>query len=974
MNAIMQILWNALKANKLALLACLVFLAAPSIGLAYDIHPITDSTTNNANIDVAVDADDIPHAVYDRGGSVYYKKGIGAEELVGVGTNPAIAVGPDGVPQVVYMAGSGQFYVTRAEGAWQTPIQISTYNREIDIDVDSSNHAHIAYVAQIDTSYPSETSAGVDIGYINNIDGTESEPFSGPIVVYRGIYENLGGSSYQGYYYDFPRIKVDSEGNYHIIATHQYYYRYETYIERNYYVVYKTNTGSGFSSNNTSRSAAAALTINALALAPGGSPRVAYTQNSVAYYASPNPAWSETALAGVTTPALSANDNDVGLVYVDSGKVYLNFDDGSGFGSAQAIADGSAPALGLSPDSPFVYYLASDGVNSEVYLQTDFSFVAPPTVTVQPASLTVTYGEDAVFTTAADGLPEPTVQWQGSIDDGATFSDLDDATAATLTLPAVTMDDNGLKLRAVFTNDEGTATSNSATLTVAPKTLTPSLTVADKTYDGTTSATIESRELTGIINEDDVSLVNGVATFSDKDTGTGKTVTITGLSLSGSDAEKYQLPVGEVTTTADITSAELTPSVSVDDKIYDGTTGAVIVDRGLAGVIGDEDVSLVSGTAVFLNPNAGLGKSVTATGLALEGTDIGNYTLVSTSAATHAAIIPRSITVTAAAATKTYDGTNTATGIPTITSGILVNGDTGTWTQSFDTRHAGTSKTLTPTGTVNDGNSGDNYAVTFAPVTTGTISPLPMTVSAVTETKVYDGTTASNLTPQVEPAPISGDTSEFQQAFDTPDAGTGKTITPSGAVIDGNSGNNYDVTFINVNNGVITRAEATVTLSGLSHTYDGTAKAAIATTEPAGLGVALTYNGSAAAPTSVGSYSVVAVIEDTNYQEGTASGTLVIAKATPVINWPNPADIIPGTPLGEAQLNATANVPGTFMYTPEAGTLLEIGTNQMLSVDFTPNDTTNYTEATAQVTINVTEDFYWPMFMPAILKGQNVTQ
>ena len=73
MNAIMQILWNALKANKLALLACLVFLAAPSIGLAYDIHPITDSTTNNANIDVAVDADDIPHAVYDRGGSVYYK-------------------------------------------------------------------------------------------------------------------------------------------------------------------------------------------------------------------------------------------------------------------------------------------------------------------------------------------------------------------------------------------------------------------------------------------------------------------------------------------------------------------------------------------------------------------------------------------------------------------------------------------------------------------------------------------------------------------------------------------------------------------------------------------------------------------------------------------------------------------------------------------------------------------------------------
>ncbi|MBN1904424.1 MAG: hypothetical protein JW927_04935 [Deltaproteobacteria bacterium] len=973
MNDFIQRVWSVLKVNRAALLVCLVFLAVPSIGLAYDIYPITDSTTNNANIDVAVDEGGLPHAVYDRGGSVYYKKGIGTEELVGVGTNPAIAVGPDGVPQIVYMSGSGQFYVTRDGGAWQTAIQISTYNREIDIDVDSSNHAHIAYVAQIDTSYPSETSAGVDIGYINNIDGTESEPFSLPIVVYRGIYENLGGSSYQGYYYDFPRIKIDGAGNYHIIATHQYYYR-SSYTDRYYYVVYKTNAGGGFSSSNSDRSAAAALTINTLTLAPDDSPRVAYTQNSVAYYASPSPTWSETALTGASIPSLTSNATSVGLVYVAEGSVYLDQDTGSGFITPQLIAAGSAPALGLAPDSPFVYYLASDGVNSEVLLQTDFSFVAPPTVTVQPENLTVTYGEDAVFTTGADGLPEPTVQWQGSIDDGATFSDLDDATATTLTLTAVSMEDSGLMVRAVFTNDQGSATSDSALLTVEPKTLTPSVTVADKTYDGTTSATIESRELTGIINEDDVSLVDGVATFSDKDTGTGKTVTITGLSLSGSDAAKYQLSVDEVASTADITSAELTPSVSVADKTYDGTTGAAIVDRSLAGVIGDEDVSLVSGTAVFLNPNAGVEKSVTVIGLALEGTDDGNYTLASTSVIAHAAINPRPITVTAAAETKTYDGTNTATGTPTITAGILVNGDTGTWAQSFDTRHAGTGKTLTPTGEVNDGNSGDNYAVTFAPVATGTITPLPMTVSAVTDNKVYDGTTASNLTPQVEPAPVSGDTAEFQQAFETPDAGTGKTIVPSGAVNDGNSGNNYNVNFITVNNGAISQAEATVTLSGLSHIYDGTAKAAIATTEPTGLGVVITYNGVTDAPTAVGSYSVVAVIEDTNYQEGTDSGTLVIAKATPTITWPNPADIVSGTPLGEAQLNATANVPGTFICTPEAGTLLDIGTNQMLSVSFTPDDSTNYTEANAQVTINVTEDFYWPMFMPAILKGQNVTQ
>jgi hypothetical protein len=959
MNAVIHRLWSVLKGSRPALLACLVCLAVPASGLAYDVYQITDSTTNNANIDVAVDTDGQPHAVYDRGGSVYYKKGIGTEELVGVGTRPAIAVGPDGVPQVVYMSGSGQFYVTRAGGAWQTPILISTYNREIDIDVDSNNHAHIAYVAQIDASYPSETSTGVDIGYINTIDGTETEPFSVPIVVYRGTYQNLGGSSYDGNYYDRPRIKIDGAGNYHIIGTYNYYYRYERDVYNYYYMVYKTNSGGGISTQTASRSAAAALTINALALAPGGSPRVAYTQNSVAYYANPNtgttPAWSEIALTGASTPSLAANATGIGLVYVAGGSVYLDTDTGAGFSAPQLIATtGSAPALGLAPASPFVYYLASDGVNSEVYLQTDVSFVAPPTVTVQPTSLTVTYGEDAVFTTAADGLPEPTVQWQSSIDDGATFNDLDGATATTLTLSAVSMDDNGLVVRAVFTNDQGTATSDSATLTVSPKTLTPTVTVADKSYDGTTAATIESRELTGIINEDEVSLIDGVATFSDKDTGTGKTVTITGLVLAGTDAEKYQLPAGEVTTTADIIAAQLTPAVSVADKTYDGTTGAVIVSRSLTGVIGAEDVSLVNGSAAFVDRNAGTGKTVTVVGLALTGTDAGNYALASTGATTQATISPRPVTVTAAAETRTYDGTTAATGTPTITAGDLVGGDTGAWTQSFDTRHAGTGKTLTPAGAVSDGNGGGNYAVTFAPAASGTISPLPMTVTAVTDSKVYDGTTASDLTPQIAPAPVDGDTAEFQQAFATPDAGTGKTIVPSGAVSDGNGGNNYDLTLIVVSDGVITKAAATVSLSDLSHTYDGTAKAATATTEPAGLGVVLTYNGTATAPTDAGSYTVSAVIDDTNYQ-GSASDTLVIGKATPVLTWPNPADIVYGTTLGAAQLNATANVPGSFVYTPAAGATLPAGANQPLNVSFTPDDTTNYTTATAQAAITVTQ-------------------
>jgi hypothetical protein len=73
----------------------------------------------------------------------------------------------------------------------------------------------------------------------------------------------------------------------------------------------------------------------------------------------------------------------------------------------------------------------------------------------------------------------------------------------------------------------------------------------------------------------------------------------------------------------------------------------------------------------------------------------------------------------------------------------------------------------------------------------------------------------------------------------------------------------------------------------------------------------------------------------------------------PHITWLSPADITFGTPLGATQLDATADVPGTFVYTPAAGTVLSPGNGQTLSVSFTPNDTVHYTAANASVTINV---------------------
>ena len=80
----------------------------------------------------------------------------------------------------------------------------------------------------------------------------------------------------------------------------------------------------------------------------------------------------------------------------------------------------------------------------------------------------------------------------------------------------------------------------------------------------------------------------------------------------------------------------------------------------------------------------------------------------------------------------------------------------------------------------------------------------------------------------------------------------------------------------------IGKAQATVTLGDLSTTYTGTPKSASVTTVPEGLAVTLTYDGSESAPTGVGSYSVVATVNDPNH-EGTAVGTLVIGKVSQTI-------------------------------------------------------------------------------------------
>ena len=92
-----------------------------------------------------------------------------------------------------------------------------------------------------------------------------------------------------------------------------------------------------------------------------------------------------------------------------------------------------------------------------------------PTITTQPSNQTDSPGQIATFTAAASGDPTPTVQWQVSEDGGATWSDImGNSTSNSTTLSGVIYAtfENGWEVRAVFTNDLGSATTNPATLTV----------------------------------------------------------------------------------------------------------------------------------------------------------------------------------------------------------------------------------------------------------------------------------------------------------------------------------------------------------------------------------------------------------------------------------------------------------------------------------------------------------------------------
>lgn len=215
------------------------------------------------------------------------------------------------------------------------------------------------------------------------------------------------------------------------------------------------------------------------------------------------------------------------------------------------------------------------------------------------------------------------------------------------------------------------------TLNPKPVTVT-GITVKDKVYDGDTSATLvtDKAAISGTVGDDVVTINadNAAGTFDTKNVGNGKTVTISGLTLSGDDAANYTLAT--VTATGNITAKELTADVSGVSvtKEYDGTTapgtvtGSATAETGISG----ETVTIIVSAGEYDEKNVGDNKSVTLT-LSLGGDNAGNYKLSNATATATASITPSSsITDATATAQTVVVGVGTFTE-PTFT-GATVDG------------------------------------------------------------------------------------------------------------------------------------------------------------------------------------------------------------------------------------------------------------------------------------------------------------
>ncbi|WP_165825242.1 YDG domain-containing protein [Rhodopseudomonas palustris] len=368
----------------------------------------------------------------------------------------------------------------------------------------------------------------------------------------------------------------------------------------------------------------------------------------------------------------------------------------------------------------------------------------------------------------------------------------------------------------------------------------------DKVYDGTTTATGSIVGFNGVVQGDAVNVGgSGTFVFADANVGSGKTVAVSGLTLSGASAGNYILST-TASSSASITPATLTIASAgsvAGSKVYDGNTSAAVTGNGtLAGVIGGDVVGLLLGGTVYADKNVGTGKTVTGS-YSLTGAGASNYVLSSSGFTGSADITAATLTIASAgsvAGSKIYDGGTSAavTGNGTL-SGVL-NGDAVSLLLGgtvYADKNVGTGKTVTGGYSLTGAGAG-NYVLSSTGFTgSADITPATLTIASagsVAGSKVYDGNTSAAVTGNGSlSGVIGGDAVSLLlggTVYADKNVGTGKTVTGSYSLTGAGAGN-YALSSTGFTGSAdITPATLTIASAGSvagSKVYDGNTSAAV---------------------------------------------------------------------------------------------------------------------------------------------------
>jgi len=394
--------------------------------------------------------------------------------------------------------------------------------------------------------------------------------------------------------------------------------------------------------------------------------------------------------------------------------------------------------------------------------------------------------------------------------------------------------------------------------------------------------------------------------------------------------------------TAQITVTKATPTITWNnptDITYGTALGATQLNATSGGVAGTYTYTPPLGTVL----NAGVNQVLSVDFIP---TNTTNYNSV-LGATAQIMVMKAPLSVSVGNQSRTYGAANPAL---TFNYAGFVNGENSSVINVLPIAST-TAIATTNVGTypinVSGGND-NNYDFVYL---TGTLAITKATVTAM-------ATNASRIYGGANPALVITYTGlqngENSSVLDTPPtavtlADLASDVGGYPITVSGGADNNYDFLYT-AGTLTVTKATVTATADNKTRVYNITNPALTITytgfvngDNSSVLDVTATAATTAILSTSVGSYSItVAGGSDNNYNFNYVSGTLTITKATPIVSWAAPASIIYGTPLSASQLNATATVAGSFVYTPASSFILNVGVDRVLSVNFTPSDATNY--------------------------------